>query len=350
MNAEQPVLPPTEWDRDMAALLAPFAKREEPPVLRYHLFANTFPLAYHYFWALRKAGRKDPARFLRYGSGFVTPKRMEWGYATRTGAGTRVVCSVPVTRFKPCSAFVERNLWTSALWRDLKSAIPEPDRSPALESFLRCVPDLSPRVDWVIVYSEIPELGAFVSRLVEKSVAGSKACKVGVFSLASRGATHGAGVRRTKTDKNVAPASRWSHVAPPVPMEILESRSPLRLFVYGGPLSTYFGRKTTRYLELELDGDAAEEAQELETVFVVDEEAYSSQRQSIVLYHEMLRSNDGENGKCKPFSSVYRAFNEVAWLLQSRASFLTADEFRKCIVKHHGSPSESAVVLPEQQP
>jgi len=314
----QALPPPTEWDREMVALVRPFADRPVPPVLRYHFFANTFPLAYHYSWALLAAG-KDPRGFVRFAGGFNVPEREEWGYATRSSADRKGRQHlVRVTRFNPRLVFAERNLWTSELYKSL----PRSGGYPSLGSLLEGISELVPSIDIVAIYAEIPELGSYLEQAIAEQLPEKK---VLVFSLSENG----------------------SNLMPPIPFsQRIQSWSPLRLFVYGGPLSMYLWRKAGRYLPLEFDADEVEarRIQELETVLLVDKEAVREGEATLVEYHRRLVvSNEGEAGRCPPFYSVYRAFNEMAWLLQSRASFRDAAEFHKCIYFHHREPEEMSI-------
>ncbi len=302
---------PTAWDRKLIALLSPIASRA--PKLRFHFFANTFPLAYHYWWALREAGKR-PEDSLEFATGFNPPRAREWGYATlETARRNRREC-VPVTRFKPRFVFAERTLWTWHVQQLLRNR----EVRITLRSFIEEVKRVSPSLNLVLIYAELSDLGRIVQKYVNALV-GDTGLDVKVFSVAHSGSLF---------------------LAPPVPVAHREPfRTVLRLFVYGGPLSTYLQRKDNRYLPLALDeGFSADADPTMEVALVLDKGATDDDKQCLARYHkELLRAASA--GSCAAFSSVYRAFNEMAWLVQSRASFQSADEFRECVKAHHAAPS-----------
>jgi hypothetical protein len=304
----------------LAVRLRPFATRNNPPSLRFHFFANTFPLAYHYWWALKQAGKDDPGHFISFASGFAPPAASEWGYTTRSFAESTNRPFVPVTRFQPKWVFAERSIWTREIYQSVVPN-PPPQGTVSLGRFLKAVLNDAPNLDLVTVYAEIPNLGRYVQRCVDGALPG---CDVKIFCLAD-----GPG----------------EFCMPPVPIfQQRQCRTVLRLFVYGGPLSSYLRRKSNRYLPLDVDDDAVgTDGEGMETVLVHDRDVDAEEMQQLVEYHRTLVQERHDTPReCPPFFSIYRAFNELAWLVQSRASFQDAGEYHDCILMHHASPKPNS--------
>jgi hypothetical protein len=301
--------PPTQWDRDMVGLLSSLALRKLPPKLRYHFFANTFPLAYHYAWALLDCGKK-PEKFVKYSPGFVTPQKAQWGYSTLNDASSRE--HVKVSLFRPRLAFVERTLWTHRV--AVADKVGDGKSELLFSTFLEAVVRSS-LFEHIVVYAEIPQLGAYLQGISSSVLVGSP--KPVVYSVGGEGGK-----------LLLVPCAQEN-----------QASSSIRFFIYGGPLSTYLNRKRNRYIALGIEPaeSAAVDVNLLQTVLILPDGVSAAEREDLESYHRRLYGEiDTKPGQCAPFSGVYRAFNEVAWLLQSRASFRDAMEFRSCIVDHHG--------------
>jgi len=315
--------PPTQWDRDMVELLSSLASREEPPKLRYHFFANTFPLAYHYAWALIAAER-EPEEFIEYSPGFAPPEPAQWGYSTESDASASNRNCIQVSLFRPRWAFVERTLWTHRLASKIGG---EESTSLSFSRFLEAIVDFN-AYEHVTVYAEIPQLGTYLQGISASML--NAGPKLDIYS----------GSASDKTGKLLLVPYAQCH----------QVHSSIRLFIYGGPLSTYLLRKTNRYLALSLDPrDTGKINLELlRTVLILPNELTAAEKENLDKYHQRLYGKLPANPQqCSPFSAVYRAFNEVAWLLQSRASFRDAEEFSRCIVTHQGTEErDSALVQP----
>ena len=207
-------------------------------------------------------------------------------------------------------------------WKELSGraslyhALKKQNSVVSLAGFLAEVRNVARTVDLVAIYAEIPELGQYLSKAIKAKLTDKE---VLVFSLAD---------------------GNGELCMPPVPVfHQRYSRSPLRMFVYGGPLSSYLCRKENRYLALDIEADGGERpSEDLETVLLLDDKVDDSGREDLRQYHRNLVEKAAALASCVPFYAVYRAFNEMAWLVQSRASFQRAEEFQRCIEVHHADP------------
>jgi hypothetical protein len=305
----------TNWDQKMVAHLSSIAKLDKPPGMQLLFFANTFPLAYHYALAL-KMKNLNPDKYIHvglwnqikdYDGIFYTndPKK-----ADKAGK-----CSSPVTVFNPRWAFVPRTLSISRIWDALPAS--EVD---GVSEYAPQARDLVPflngakeeKYTQVWIYTELKDLGDLVSVQARSMFPQHK-----VFFW--------------EDGSGRLPAFETSSAEQDV----------LRLFVFGGPLSSYLLRKTKRYLPLALPNgpDFGKTLLSSMKLFVAgsDETINALEQYHNDLYNKSLSRRGKDTSECPPFFTVYRAYNELAWLLQHRSSFKDADEFAQCLKQHHGA-------------
>jgi hypothetical protein len=113
----------------------------------------------------------------------------------------------------------------------------------------------------------------------------------------------------------------------------------LRIFIYGGSLSSYLLRKQNRYIALDIDTSGVKVDETMKTYISCP----SPFADAISNYHlELYRAaEEGQeiprrNGsKCPNYFAVYRRYNEIAWIFQHRSSFKNAQEYANCLWAHH---------------
>jgi hypothetical protein len=222
-----------------------------------------------------------------------------------------------VTIFNPRWAFVPLTLSTAQIWKDLPAS----------------------QLDGVAEYA--PEARDLISFLLQAKAANFN--KVWIYAELEE-----LGELLAQQAAGVFPDQRlffWAEGSGRLPA--FETARPednvLRLFVFGGPLSSYLLRKKNRYLPLALSGGANQPTSLAAKMRLF----VSGSAQSIAaldkyhdaLYSSSLRSHNETiaDDACPPFFTVYRAYDELAWLLQHRSSFKDADEFGLCLKQHHSS-------------
>ena len=298
----------------MVSLLDPLVECDRPPRLQFLFFANTFPLIYHYALALFYK-RHPVSEYIHWGT---------WGDVTTAGNSPMIYYSnyitsqqacAPVTLFKPTYVFTPLSLTTSHIIKNLKSKDVHNDSGLSLERFLSAARNYFSELH---IMSEIHDLGLFVS-----DISSNYFKNIQVLSMSN--------------DFSSNP-----HVYIPG-LNNFPGADILRLFVYGGSLSSYLKRKNKRYLCLGVtdrrNGADRNSLAKLQT-FIVAPVPYID---ALSAYHDTLYSaakrcmqpNNFENNKCQPFTSVYRCYNEISLLLQHRSSFNDFYEFAQCLDEHH---------------
>lgn len=306
---------PTAWDVEMAKLLKPLVDLEmNHPVLFY---ANTFPIAFHYAYALGEQPEEMLSKRLNSGTWNVPPAGSKASFYYGTVANKKL--EVPVTKFTPKYVFAYKTLAVAHAFDkaiETQRLAQRLDRkNPSFDEFLEVA---LPKYDKVILHTEIEELGKSLSAMI-----GSRK-PVTLYTPAK-----GEHLPLTKPFANSA-------------------ASTMRLFVYGGPLSTYLLRKDNYYVGLLLGGanEGITTAVRIKGISSVSDRAKA--KQAIAAYHrklfadaETLCKSKGRSSadKCPPFYSVYRAYNELAWTLQHRSSFKSAKEYAQCLFDHHVTPT-----------
>lgn len=292
----------------MIGHLLPIAECQKPPKLQMLFFANTFPLAFHYAHALRKTG-KQPNDYIRLGA-WKEHDKGEVIHYTNEPTDEVGEKHTGVTVFDPQWAFVPLTLATSRVWKSLdpvtRGSTEEAVQPRDLSKFLAATEKVGFHAMWI--YAELVDLGVYLKHLVKGNFPDTTIFAVQANSDASEA---------TLPVFNVAN----SH------------QSILRLFVYGGSLSSYLLRKQNRYLPLALSNDAQSGDARMKTFISCPEWAGALENYHVALYEAACRPE--EDGSCPPFFTVYRSYNELAWLLQHRSSFRDADEFRRCLKNHH---------------
>ena len=307
----------TKWDEDMVDILTPIAGHNKAPRVEMLFFANTFPLAYHYAIALKRK-KKSPNKLIFPGV-WGAPNKSNMIFYTNEPKKRDGSQRVRVTVFEPRYAFTPLTLASSRIRDDLLSDENIKTRQPqrfTISEFLEKAKKRDYEFGDVVISAEIADLGDYLKAFVEKTFD-----KVTVFASQ--------GPRKT--------------VKLPISRLIKPSSNMLRFFIYGGSLSSYLRRKQDRYLSLDIHDGSGEVAEKMNTyiscptVFV----------EALKKYHKKLyeAAKEAENYKpgcqtCPQFFTVYRSYNEMAWLLQHRSSFEDADEFAKCLRDHHREPDE----------
>jgi hypothetical protein len=298
----------TAWDKTLVDILSPMAR--SPSKLQLLFFANTFPLAYHYAFALRLHNKK-PKDFIRFGA-WKQEDDVEIYYSNvRIAAPGREF--VPITTFKPKWAFVPLTLGISRIWKGLAAPQGEARRGGATAwSLMECLHGAK-RVGFncVRIYAELQDLGEYLKRLMASS----------------------------PFPDPIIYDAQGSNGASMLP--IFDCGTPqsnvLRLFIYGGSLSSYLRRKEARYVALSLPEER--DANGMMKTYVACPLAWADvlEEYHTALY-EAAVDYPKEEAECPPFFTVYRGYNDVAWLLQHRSSFNNADEFARCLHDHHVPP------------
>lgn len=304
----------------MVEILSPIAGADDPPKLKMVFFANTFPLAYHYAIALKRANN-DKYKSL---SEFIYPG--VWGSPKSPKEDNLISYTnddknhnVPVTIFKPRYAFVPLTLAASRIRDDLLGKEDIQKRTPppwfTISEFLEKAIKKY-KIEDVVIYAEIADLGEYLKSFMEKTFPNPT-----VF--AAQGPPEAVNLPMFRLIK-------------PFP-------SMLRVFIYGGSLSSYLLRKKDRYLSLDIDnGNENVDGKKMKT-YVSCPPTFA---EPLKQYHEELykAAKEAENYErnyergcktCPQFFTVYRSYNEMAWLLQHRSSFKEAEEFARCLRDHH---------------
>lgn len=311
----------TKWDDKMVNILSPIAAADTPPKLHMLFFANTFPLAYHYAIALKKA--EQPPQELIVSSAWGAPKEDNMIlYTNDRNDRSESTALVPVTIFKPRYAFVPLTLASSRMWEDPKSGKRIKGKTLTLSDFLRKVTCGEYKFDNIIIYAEIVDLGDYLKDIIRNLI------------------------KKEYGDPTVF-AVQGSSESVFLPVHELFNPRPsiLRVFIYGGSLSSYLRRKEDRYLPLDIDNGNGDDGEKMETYVRCPPEYIEPLKQ----YHEELykaageaQQNDEDSETCPPFFTVYRSYNEMAWLLQHRSSFKNAKEYARCLWEHHDGRPKSA--------
>jgi len=106
-------------------------------------------------------------------------------------------------------------------------------------------------------------------------------------------------------------------------------------------MSSYLLSKTARYLPVELPDSVRAKLKFTDTYLRCSN---SKWHRTLADYHKRLylaaklvaeRKAAVVGGLCPPFFTVYRAYNELAWLFQHRSSFANAKDFAQCLHDHH---------------
>lgn len=298
------------WDERMIGYLDEIAGVKSPPPMQLLFFANTFPLIYHYGLALKRRG-KDPNKYIHAGwlnEDVKAPNTIR--YTNKNNSEANNV--TPVTIFNPKWAFVPLSLATNRIWQQSRNEDPT-SPIPKVRRFLEVAKSSEYNSLWV--YAELEDLGLYLRSLTDKIFP----CQSAFYCQGPDGNTRLPAFETTHPDKHF-----------------------LRLFIFGGPLSTYFRSKASRYLPLSLDGVAPTKKMQLyvsgPSDYLLALQSYHSALYADSLAITKAKATPSENPSavnCPPFFSVYRSYNEMAWLLQHRSSFKDAFEFAGCIADHH---------------
>jgi len=313
--------PPTKWDREMVEILQPIAK---DGLKHYAIFyANTFPLAYHYAWALRKVCgvNFELKKLIQFTSWGDNPTESPcFYYCSASALKNPTTKFAPITRFLPQQVFVQKTLATARIADELQG---DGADTLSFESFLQkafCPGRSLCHFDFIEIYAELDVLGEYLKQTLDK--------------LKPRPDCH-----IYRLDDRIPILA---------PFLTKDGQSSLRLFIYGGPLSSYFVRKPNYYIPtcLHLPADTTPE-KGIPTGIFLNSPNDEQHLSSIKDYHRQLYTRAQElkdlgakdaayTKECPPFYSVYQSYNEMALLMQHRSSFRGPKDYGVCIAEHHG--------------
>jgi len=320
--------PPTEWDKKLINALLPLAKAGW--IHHTVFFANTFPLGFHYAWALKQAGKENQIKECLKISGWkpssIEDENKAFYYDVREDSKRGVF--IPVTIFQPKYVFIQRTLATTCLAEDVikeikarpikkkkigdvKKSFVKNNPPLPLKSFLQKAKDF----DTVEIYAEIDVLGEYLRSKITSEIT-DKTCRV----------------------YHAESGERLPLIEP-----FARGNSTLRLFIYGGSLTTYLKRKKNHYITTEVDSGKNSDEKKLATGIRLVGTANATIKKAIRTYHKLLydaadpkRNKNLNNAmNCPPFYSVCRAYNTTAWLNQHRSTFKEPSEYAVCLEEHH---------------
>ncbi|GMV20764.1 MAG: hypothetical protein AMXMBFR57_07130 [Acidimicrobiia bacterium] len=291
-----PDLPLSPLDESLAETLRPLVQVEAKVEVPF--FANTFPLAFHYWCSWRLAGRAGvvPVRFIDWTEPwFRSASKLTVGYVSESNATE--MPRTPVTTYLPRWVFAEFSPAAVALrgksdkFRDIVGLLVGQRR--------------------VEVYSDIPEQAKSVCESILEGR---------TFSLMEPDCPGIFDVPQT-VDRTV------------------------RLFMYGGPLSTYFLRKHKWYVPFALDSPAdmaASVAGKFKTLAALARtEGHETEvlTKTLASYHQQLYSAAKDTGEHWQLRSAQEFYNRASIVRQHRSSFLSPEEFARCLSDHHQLPT-----------
>ncbi len=301
----------TEWDRKLIECIIPLA---EDGFIHYSVFfANTFPLGFHYAWAL-DAAKKNVSKNLHLSSwerklGDSKEKAFFWATKEKKDKNPNFV---ELTAFQPRYVFVQKTLATSSIFEKIRL-----NQSPEESKFIEFIDIAKQYFTAFEIYAETSELGNYLeSKMV------------------------------TLKDRINKYDPEPGRKLPLIDSFIKSNHSTLKFFIYGGPLSAYLKHKTKDYISFDMGLLTFEEAENLNLVTgVVIVGGLPRHRLAIETYHEILFSSaksgsrkQGTLNDFPAFYSVYRAYNDMARLLQHRSWFRQPFEYATCIEEHHLAP------------
>ncbi len=303
------MLPLSKLDTQLIDLLMPVAESDQKIKVLVAFYANTLPLAFHYAQALRLASLGDDdinerIRLVSWGEEELEVRSPAEGevvafFSSREEAEKRDLVQVPVTVFQPRWVFTEFNLKVLSQIDEQGGAGSPPD----LETFGTWLGQAFSRFE--VVTEMMPQAREHFARWL--GLEGQEE------RLSFTGSAESSTLFRG---------------------ELLNG--PLRMFLFGAPLSHYFARKPNRYLQLRL-GEQGGPA--FETVVSLTGNVGTRVIDAISDYHSVLYQHAAHVaiGEEEPqsFRSLQHHYNLVANCLQHRSSFDSPREYAKCISDHH---------------
>lgn len=303
----------------------------------YHLefvfFANTFPIAFHYSEALKRVHPEiNPGDYIRIGNwnqNSIEENKKVIRYTNRTGSDRS-----PITTFNPKLAFVPLTLSSSMIYQLLVSERSETDRNNEgpvdLIEFVEAAKRQGYEKLWI--YSELEDMGNYIEDLTQGSF-----LEVRKFQASGQEL----GNQAEETDRTLRP-----NVSLPFFEETGNTLNLLRIFIYGGSLSSYLSRKKAKYIALELPENPPEGTTDWMRTYIFSQNHQDALKEYHKKLYESACNPIPDRDKCPPFFNVYRKYNDMSWLLQHRSSFKDANEYCECIREHH---TEDKLCEPENR-
>lgn len=312
----KPKLPLSDLDNALMEVLRPLASARVR--LRVPFFANTFPIAFHYFQVIQDLfSNEDVGRMIQFVDWKERVKfesQSEFGpvlfYATREDLDSperysgRQRTECPVTIYKPLRVFAQFSLqaWEIHLTR----------RGETLKEIADSLFDGRE----VELFTDIP--------LQAMSV-----------------------LERSLSEKN----QKLVRVVKMQPADVFEHESmyadTVRLFLFGAPLTSYLSRKKKYYVPFDLTKREEDELLRLDsfrTFMVIDEgddlvrlkDPISVAVETAVnTYHQLLFDGARDQAERWQFRTTQEFYNRTSRLLQLRPSFESAEDYAACLVDHH---------------
>jgi hypothetical protein len=330
--------PQSKFDQEQIAYLEPLAKANA--IVRVPLFANTLPLGYHYAVARQKVhGTHDPKRacLIRWGLSSLM-KLMEDAsemdapaafYCTRKyltdllgGTQDKALAGrikyFPVTRYQPRWVFVRSNV-------PLRQAMAPHRRNSEVLFSSEVTQTLVENTEWCEVFSDTPDQARSLERYLSDVL------------------------------------SRDVRVIDPMTSDALEGpRRPhraLQLYYYSAPTSNVL-LNDHRFIPLRLSEDVVNsEIADFETGVAIipsrsgDDGVSEEIKLALTRYHEGLYlrcSAVQQEDWTDSFVDLTWVYNRLARAQRISDTFMSEQEFAKCLADHHVSPAPHvALTVPE---
>jgi hypothetical protein len=309
----------SELDKELIRRLSPLRTHEA--VVHFPFFANTFPLAFHYFCRLKDGGATEDQinrkiKLILWGDErhLIEDKEQQLPlivYSTTSAIeNIRYLDKVHVTNFLPKLVFSEFNLraWNA-------SGLAKKHHEPAQKQFKDVMAAFvnEDAFEFYEVFTEIPDQ--------------AKALFEQLFKGLNLELGKDYDVIGTKDAK-------WLFD------ETHLERNTLRLFLYGAPLTSYFDRKRQRYIPFNVKLDGAKKSFETVVAIKGNPAERKAIHKAIDDYHTLLyeAANEEREADRQSFRAVQFHYNRVARLLQHRSSFPSSQEYAKCLADHHQLP------------
>jgi len=308
------------FDNQQSKLLHPLAERGV--ILHFPLFANTFPLAFHYAKALRNIGEKNPEAFIIYhqwdqGPPKHSDKRTHLYYATKSQLNQHrnIQASIHITLYRPTHFFIDRTAKTAY-------HLNQHGHEGALRFNPDCAKALFSGATQIEIVSDTPEQADYLKYQLRRNLHRPPLIEIG---------------RRQDAIANVLLAER---------------QSDSRLYFFGAPATARFLSQARRFVPIQLNSegfsreDYSQEVRDLFDTFsaIGGATLADNDLQEVSVAIDAYHSNlfDAANSKPEAFEEVFIRYNEMAWRLDSVAVFDNAESFARSISAHHIGKSPRA--------
>lgn len=302
----------SRFDNQQSTLLRALAQRRI--ILHFPLFANTFPLAFHYARALRDIGETTPEAFISYHPWDQGPPEHQDGktrlfYATKKQLDRQQISTrVHVTLYRPTHFFIDRTARTAYHLHQL-------GRNGQLRLNHACAEALFSGTRRIEIVSDTPEQADYLRHQLQEHFHRPPVVEI---------------------------ARRQDAIAKVL---LAERQSDSRLYFFGAPGTARLLSQTRRFVPIQLNTEAfsrkdySQEVLDLFDTFcaIGGTELHDDDVQEISTavdaYHTHLF--DAANSKPEAFEEVFIRYNEMAWRLDSIAVFDSAESFAGSISAHH---------------